>query len=102
MQRYDHRAVAPMAGRGHEHNMIAGLQNQSAALSWSSRMSLRQTVTNSRRVLNQAIAYVGAYLCSYILNYINVFKLLSDGEYNDKLLNFQAFFYPLHGKSTCT
>jgi len=100
MQRYDHRAVAAMAGRGHEHNMIAGRQSQSAALSWSSRLSLRQTVTNSRKVLNQGLAYVGAYLCSYILNYINGFIFLGDGEYNEKLLIFQAFFYPLQGMST--
>ena len=97
MKGYDHRAV--MTG-GYEQSMIVGRRNQVAELPWSHRLlSLRQTVTNSRKVLNQALAYVGAYLCSFILVYVDAFILLSDGHYNDTILLLQAFFHPLQGKS---
>ena len=61
MKRYDHRhraAAAFLAGRGDGASMIA--------LSRTEVISQRQHNTLSRKVLNQALAYVGAFLCSYV------------------------------------
>jgi len=88
MERYDHRriAAASLASRGDGASMIA--------LSISQRQH-----GNSRNVLNQALAYVGAFLCSYTFVYIHAFIFLSGGEYNDVLQLLQNFFHPLQGES---
>jgi len=77
MKRYDHRAT-----------MIAGRQTE---------VSLR--VPNSRKVLNQALAFAGAFLCSFILVYTNGFIFLGSGKYNITIFALQAFFHPLQGKT---
>jgi len=97
MRRYDHRSVTTLAGRGNEASMIAG--RQSLAEANAARGLLRQNVTNSRKVLNQALAYLGAYLCSHVLLIINLTMFLSRGKYEIPLLVLQAFFFPLQGKS---
>jgi len=47
---------------GNEANMIAGNRNQAQA---SNMFSLRQNVANSRKFLNQALAYAGAYFATW-------------------------------------
>jgi len=94
MKRYDHRASASLAGRRNEASMIAGRQSVNSA-----RGLLRQNVTNSRKVLNQALAYVGAYLFSYTLSIINQFIFFRSGKYNLTILVLSSVFYPLQGKS---
>ena len=94
MKRYDHRAAASMAGRRNEASMIVGRQSTISAGGL-----LRQNVTNSRKVLNQALAYVGAYLFSYTLTIINQFIFIGSGKYNLTILVISCVFYPLQGKS---
>ena len=89
-RRGDHRAKTSLASRaGNEANMIAG---QTVG-------SLRQKVSNSRKVLNQALAFTDAFLCSYILLYVNAFLFLGSGKYNITVFALQTFFYPLQGKT---
>ena len=55
--------AARSSAAGSEANMIAGNRNQAQAT--SNRLSLRQNVANSRKVLNQALAYAGAYFVTW-------------------------------------
>ena len=81
------------AGQGDGASMITGNQSQAE---W---LSLRQNVTNSRKVLNQALAYVGAFLCSYIFVSINGFTVLFAGREGYVTLQiFQYILYPLQGE----
>ena len=60
---------------------------------------LRQSVSNSRRVLNQAIAYVSAYLLSYTFIYSNaIYFIRTKGSYNNTITSLLSFFFPLQGK----
>tara|TARA_B110000093_G_C12698711_1_gene297278 strand:- start:122 stop:472 length:351 start_codon:yes stop_codon:yes gene_type:complete len=81
------------AGQGDGASMITGNQSQAE---W---LSLRQNVTNSRKVLNQALAYVGAYLFSYVLPIINQFIFIGSGNYSLTILVMSSAIYPLQGKS---
>jgi len=79
-----------------ETSMIAG--RQSLAQANASRGVLRQTVSNSRKVLNQALAYVGAYFCTYFFIFLLEFISLVSGESNATISLIAAFLYPLQGK----
>jgi len=95
MRRYDDRAQArSLSGRRNEPNMIAGRQ-----IANSVRGRIRENASNSRTVLNQALAYVGAYLFSYILVFINQFIVIKSGKYNLTILVLSSVLYPLQGKS---
>jgi hypothetical protein len=96
MRRYDHRAS--MAVRNtNEVSMIAGRQSPAEANAAGGLP--RQNVTNSRKVLNQALAYVGAYLFSYVLPIINQFIFIGSGNYSLTILVMSSAIYPLQGKS---
>ena len=94
MRKYDHRAAASMAGRRNEASMIVGRQSADA-----DRGTTPQNVKNSRKVLNQALAYVGAYLFSFILVLINQFIVFRTKKYNITILVMSSAIYPLQGKS---
>jgi len=75
-----------------EVSMIAGQNSTKTAKSF-----FRRPVSNSSMVMNQATAYVCAYLCSYLLVLINGFILLDNGEYDDTVTKLAVFFHPLQG-----
>jgi hypothetical protein len=79
-----------------EANMIVG--RQTAAQANSGRGVLRQSVSNSRKTLNQALAYVGAYFITYFLVFLSGFMFLATGKYNDIIVLIALFLYPLQGK----
>ena len=67
--------------------------NNPSALNTSTGI-FRQSVTNSQRVLNQAIAYVTAYLLAYGCMYINGFVRRFDGPLPIAV----SILFPLQGK----
>jgi hypothetical protein len=79
-----------------EANMIVGRQTSGPAN--SGRGVLRQSVPNSRKTLNQALAYVGAYFITYFLVFLSGFMFLASGNYNDIIVLIALFLYPLQGK----
>eukprot|EP00979_Chaetoceros_neogracilis_P006045 scaffold1197_cov168-Chaetoceros_neogracile.AAC.4 len=92
---------AAWAGRrrgGPEASMILG--RQTSEQSNVGRGVLRQTVSNSRRTMNRALAYVGAYFCTYFLVYVNAFIFLAEGKRNATITLISYFLYPLQGKVT--
>ena len=82
---------------GNEANMIAGNRNQEQA----SNGLLRQNVANSRKVLNQALAYAGAYFCTwFFLIFLLLYVLITGKNKEIKILNLLATIsFPLQGKS---
>jgi hypothetical protein len=78
-----------------EANMIVGRQTAAQA----SHGVLRQSVSNSRKTMNRALAYVGAYFCTYFLVYVNAFIFLAEEKHNDTIALISNFLYPLQGKS---
>jgi hypothetical protein len=97
MRRYDHRTSSSFAGRRGDASMIAGRHPPVEAN--EPRGLLRQNMTNSRKVLNQALAYVGAYLLSYTLPITNQFIFIGSAKYNLSILGLSSVFYPLQGES---
>mmetsp|Transcript_17526 Transcript_17526/g.26239 ORF Transcript_17526/g.26239 Transcript_17526/m.26239 type:complete len:569 (+) Transcript_17526:108-1814(+) len=61
MRNAGYRSTNAARAAGNEVNMIAGNRNQAQA----SNGLLRQNVANSRKVLNQAMAYAGAYFATW-------------------------------------
>ncbi len=60
---------------------------------------LRQSVTNSRRVLHQAFAYVFAFAMSLTFVYINAFIFLRENKYSSETVTMLVcIFYPLQGE----
>jgi len=91
---------AARAGRrrgGPEACMILGRQTSEQIN--VGRGVLRQTVSNSKRTMNRALAYVGAYFCTYFLVYVNGFIFLAEGKLNATITLIGFFLYPLQGKS---
>jgi len=64
MRNAGYRSTNAARAAGNESNMIAGRQSQAQANNASSGL-LRQNVTNSRKVLNQGLAYAGAFLATW-------------------------------------
>jgi hypothetical protein len=79
-----------------EANMIVGRQTSEQIN--AGRGVLRQSVSNSRKTMNRALAYVGAYFCTYFLVYVNGFIFLAEGKHNDTITLLGFFLYPLQGK----
>eukprot|EP00979_Chaetoceros_neogracilis_P006043 scaffold1197_cov168-Chaetoceros_neogracile.AAC.2 len=50
--------------------------------------------------MNRALAYVGAYFCTYFLVYVNAFIFLAQGKHNATITLISYFLYPLQGKVT--
>ena len=62
-----YRSTNAARAAGNEANMIAGRHNQAQANNTNNGGLLRQNVTNSRKVLNQGLAYAGAFLATCFL-----------------------------------
>jgi len=82
-----------------EANMIVGRQTSEQIN--AGRGVLRQSVSSSKRTMNRALAYVGAYFCTYFLVYVNGFIFLAEGKLNATISLLGFFVYPLQGKSVC-
>jgi len=63
MKNAGYRSTNTARAAGNKANMIAGNRNQAQA---SNGLLLRQNVMNSRKVLNQALAYAGAYFATWV------------------------------------
>jgi len=70
MRNAGYRSTNAARAAGNEANMIAGNRNQAqASNARRNKGLLRQNVTNSRRVLNQALAYTGAYFATWFFSH---------------------------------
>jgi hypothetical protein len=83
--------------RRSEQSMIAGDQLLTQTRQ-SLRGGLRQPVSNSRKTLNIALAYVGAYVCTFFFLFINECMFITTGTNNVTMALLASFFYPLQGK----
>lgn len=75
-------------------NSYSGSSNRS---SLTSSLSLRKSVTNSRRIMHKAIAYVTAFLLSYSFALVNGFIFIATGKYNDTITLLFSLLYPMQG-----
>jgi len=102
MRNAGYRSTNSVRNSGLEVSMIAGRQNQQAqannSFNLSLRLSLRKNVTNSRKVLNQAMAYAGAYLATWIFYICSVLIILFGGD-SVTIALIATFVGPLQGKS---
>jgi len=100
MRNAGYRSTNAARAAGNESNMIAGRQSQAQANNASSGL-LRQNVTNSRKVLNQGLAYAGAFLATwFFFIYFAITKLAGgDPKAVETLDLLSSFFNPLQGKS---
>jgi len=96
MRKAGYRSTNPARTAGNEANMIAGNRNQAQAR--RNNGLLRQNVVNCRKVLNQALAYAGAFFATW---FFLVFHLMSDlGSETKEILEVLATIcYSLQGKS---
>ena len=97
MRNSGYRSSNNARAAGNEANMIAGRQNQAQANNANSGL-LRQNVTNSRKVLNQGLAYAGAFFTTWF-SFIVIEIVSLAGGYSTTLDLLSAFFAPLQGKS---
>jgi len=75
--------------------MIAGNRNQAQA----SNGLLRQNVANSRKVLNQAMAYAGAYFATWFFFIFYLLSYLITGKHREIISVLATICFPLQGKS---
>jgi len=96
MRNAGYRSTNAARAAGNEASMIAGNRNQAQAT--RNTGLLRQNVANSRKVLNQALAYAGAYFATWFF-FVCYLLILITGKYNEIMLVLATFFSPLQGKS---
>jgi len=96
MRNAGYRSTNAARAAGNEASMIAGNRNQAQAR--RNNGLLRQNVANSRKVLNQALAYAGAYFATWFF-FVCYLLILITGKYNEIMLVLATFFPPLQGKS---
>jgi len=101
MRNAGYRSTNAARAAGNEANMIAGRQNRAQANNANNGGLLRQNVTNSRKVLNQGLAYAGAFLATWFFFTVWVTVDLTGGDPKalETLDLLSSFFMPLQGKS---
>jgi len=97
MRNAGYRSTNAARAAGNEASMIAGNRNQAQAR--RNTGLLRQNVVNSRKVLNQALAYAGAYFATWFFWVFYLISGLITGKPKDIMLVLATFFVPLQGKS---
>jgi hypothetical protein len=98
MKNAGYRSTNTARAAGKEANMIAGRQNQAQSNN-SVNMSLRQNITNSRKVLNQGLAYAGAFLVTWFFYIVSITVTVAGGDPKSVIFLLSTFFVPLQGKS---
>jgi len=98
MRNAGYRSTNAARAAGNEANMIAGNRNQAQAR--RNNGMLRQNVVNSRKVLNQALAYAGTYFatCFFFVCYL-LNELITQNPMPEIMLVLAATCSPLQGKS---
>ena len=96
MRNAGYRSTNAARAAGNEANMIAGNRNQSQA---SNGGLLRQNVTNSRKVLNQALAYAGAYIATWFFFVFYLFSAWFTKRERGIMYLLATICIPLQGKS---
>ena len=98
MKNAGYRSSNAARARRNEANMISGNRNQ--AHSCSNGLSLRQNVTNSRKVLNQALAYAGAYFATwFFVVFLMLSEIITQKSMAEVMSVIAAICIPLQGKS---
>jgi len=98
MRNAGYRSTNAARAAGNEANMIAGNRNQAQAR--RNTGLLRQNVANSRKVLNQALAYAGAYFATWFFLIFLLLFFLIPGNPEPEIMSLLATgCFPLQGKS---
>ena len=98
MKNAGYRSSNAARARRNEANMISGNRNQAQAT--SNGLSLRQNVTNSRKVLNQALAYAGAYFATwFFVVFLMLSEIITQKSMAEVMSVIAAICIPLQGKS---
>mmetsp|Transcript_17528 Transcript_17528/g.26244 ORF Transcript_17528/g.26244 Transcript_17528/m.26244 type:complete len:540 (+) Transcript_17528:108-1727(+) len=96
MRNAGYRSTNAARAAGNEVNMIAGNRNQAQAR--RNTGLLRQNVANSRKVLNQALAYAGAYFATWFFFVCFLFnELITKNPMPEIMLVLATFFFPFQG-----